>query len=201
MTKFRRLAFMAMVLSLVPASRAYSGGDVLFVFGSRTLDSDAEPVEDQDAYGVFAFLKQDDWPISFAMGFESSEETATGTRCVAGFQCEVKGELIEGYIGVGKVFEKFGGLRPFVGGGLTVLGVDARERVLATGVEGDDDDTLLAPYVHTGVFWRIGKWLDLGLGLRYVFFAETTLQPFDFLPPQEADINYLQYNALIGWGW
>lgn len=201
MAKHGRLAFLMLVLGLVPVSEAMCGGDVLFLFGSRTLDSDAEPVEEQDAYGVFAFLKKDDWPIAFALGFESSEETATSTRCVAGFQCEVKGELIEGYIGVGKVFEKFGRLRPFVGGGLTVLGVDAKETELTTGVEGDDDDTLIAPYVHTGVFWRIGRWFDLGLGLRYVFFAETTLQPFDFLPPQEADINYLQYNALIGWGW
>jgi hypothetical protein len=201
MKKLARLASLFVLLSVTPMSDALCEGDVLFLFGSRNLDSDAEPVEEQDVYGVFALLKQGSWPISFAVGFESSEDTDVGGSCVAGFQCEVKGEVTEGYIGIGKVFKKYGTLRPFVGGGLTVLGVKGTETVLMTGVEGDDDDTLLAPYVNGGVFWRLGKWFDLGVGLRYVFFAEATLQPFEVFPPQERDINYLQYNALIGWGW
>jgi hypothetical protein len=205
MIKYGRLALLAAVLTLAPVSEALCGGDVLFLLGQRNLDSDAEPVDDQDVYGVFGFFKQDDWPISFSMGFESSDSGEVNIGGIAGTSIgnvEVQGEITEGYIGVGKVFEKQGKpLRPYVTGGITALGVDVKYTELTTDTEFDDDDTVIAPYIGAGVFWRLGKHFNVGGGIRYVFFAETTLQPFEILAPQEADINYLQYHALVGWGW
>ncbi|HZM71573.1 MAG TPA: outer membrane beta-barrel protein [Candidatus Cryosericum sp.] len=205
MIKYGRLALLAAVLSLTPVSQALCAGDVLFLLGQRNLDSDAEPVEDQDAYGVFGFFRQDDWPISFSMGFESSDSGEVNIGGIAGTSIgnvEVKGEITEGYIGVGKVFEKSGKpIRPYATGGITVLGIDVTYTELTTDTDFDDDDTVIAPYIGGGVFWRLGKRFDVGAGIRYVFFAETTLQPFEILAPQEADINFLQYHALIGWGW
>jgi len=205
MIKYGRLALLAAVLSLTPVSQALCAGDVLFLLGQRNLDSDAEPVEDQDVYGVFGFFRQDDWPISFSMGFESSDSGEVNIGGIAGTSIgnvEVKGEITEGYIGVGKVFEKSGKpIRPYATGGITVLGIDVTYTELTTDTDFDDDDTVIAPYIGGGVFWRLGKRFDVGAGIRYVFFAETTLQPFEILAPQEADINFLQYHALIGWGW
>ena len=200
MKKLARLAFLAMVLCLAPLSEALCGGDVLFTFGSRSLDSDAEPVDDHDVYGVFAFFSKTDWPVSLVLGFASSDsgDVDAGSINIGGFQfgsLRAQGEMTEGYIGAGKVWRKLG-VRPYVDGGFSVIGVDYQVEELTTGFETDDDDTLIAPYLSTGVFWRIGKWLDLGAGLRYVFFAETVL--FDDM---EADVNYLQYHAVIGWGW
>lgn len=205
MLKSARLALLAAVLAFIPVSEALCAGDVLFLFGQRNLDKDAEPVEDQDVFGVFGLFRQDDWPISFSIGYESSDSGEVNIGGIGGTSIgdvEVKGEITEGYIGVGKVFEQKGKpIRPYATGGITVLGVDVTYTELTTDTDFNDDDTVIAPYIGGGVFWRLGNHFNVGAGIRYVFFAEATLQPFEILEPKEADINFLQYHALVGWGW
>ncbi len=181
-------------LCLVMASDALCAGDVMFVFGQRTLDDDAKPVEDQDVYGVNALFKVDGWPVALALGFETSESD-DARRDIGPLEFEVKATLLEAYIGVGKIWDNAGTIRPFIGGGITLLGIEGERTLLLTGDNEDDDDMVFAPYVNAGVFWRIHERFNLGVGLRYVFFADATI--FN----EEFDVNYLQFGGLAGWGW
>jgi len=190
----RGVILLAGVLTCATASDAFCGGDVFFLFGKRTLDSDAKPVEDQDVYGITAIFRKDSWPISLRLGAELSNSKGTGIDTIIG-DFEAKGDLMEAYIGVDKVWENLGHTRPYFGGGASILAAQFEIKELTTDLGTDDDDTIFAPYLNAGVFWRFGKGFNVGVGVRYLFFAEAVL--FD----QGLDVNYLQYNGLIGWGW
>jgi len=190
----RGAILLAGVLTLATVSDAFCGGDVLLLFGKRTLDSDAKPVEDQDVYGITAMFRKESWPVSLGLGAEISGSKGTGVDTIIG-NFQGKGDLMEAYIGVDKVWENLGHMRPYVGGGASILAAQFTIKELTIDLERDDDDTIFAPYLNAGVFWRVGKGFNVGVGVRYLFFAEAVL--FD----QGVNVNYLQYNGLIGWGW
>ena len=192
MRYFLKSVILLTVLTLTLSS-AMGAGNVNFTLGERSLDEDDfEPVEDQDAIGVTVFLQQDTWPVSLALGYYTSDDSASVFDPLLG-TLGLKAELTEFSVGVAKVWDDFEHARPFIGGGLTFLEVDLEIDLLGVSVS-EDDDTI-APYLNGGIFWRLGKAFNLGIDVRIVVGADVEIAD------EEGDADYTQFGGLIGWGW
>jgi hypothetical protein len=168
---------------------------VLFVLGPRTAANDTEPAEDQDAFGANIYLKGKTWPISIVLGVHASNGDGTASDPFFFGTFEANLDYREVSVGVGRIWSGSKHARPFIGGGLSVLNVDTELSVASFGGSASDDDTILAPYVDGGIFWRLGKSFNLGLDARFVVAAKAETAVF------EGDVNYVQIAAALGWGW
>lgn len=192
----RKVGLGAMILCaliLATVTDGYCSGDVLFVLGNREVDEDFEPVEEQESFGVGVILHNATWPVSLWIGVQASDEDAAVFDPFLG-SFTFEAEISELYFGVGKVWDTHPKARPYISGGLTFLTVDAK-LTDPFGLSVDADDSTIAPYVEGGIFWRIGKSFNIGIGARLVIMAEV-----DFFGV-ESDADYTQFNGLIGWGW
>ena len=107
-----------LALALSPAMGA---GNINLVIGDRSVDDDFQEVDNHNALGVTAFLKQDEWPIAIALGLYQSDDKASETFFDPSFglvTLTVEGELTELSVGVAKVWDNFRHARPFIGGGV-----------------------------------------------------------------------------------
>ncbi len=59
-----------------------------------------------------------------------------------------------------------GRTRPFIGGGLGIIG-GSRELLALPGVVASNDDSALGLWIDGGVVWRLGKRFELGLEGRF----------------------------------
>ena len=180
-----------LALTLSPARGA---GNVNFTLGERSLDDEDDwaPTEDHDAIGVTLFLQPEGWAASLALGYYASDDSASVFDPVFG-TVGMEVELTEFSVGFAKVWDDFQHARPFLGGGLTLLQVDAE--INAFGLSPSVDDDTVAPYLNGGIFWRLGKAFNLGIDARIVVGADVELEGV------EVDADYTQFGALIGWGW
>lgn len=96
-------------------------------------------------------------------------------------------------IGVVKVWEPKGAIRPFVGGGVAAVRAILTEDAVT--VELVRHDTTSAFYLDGGVFWRTGRRFNIGLGTRLMSLARMEIGGTRF------DANYLQVHVLAGFGW
>lgn len=178
---------------LLLSSAAFAGGDLNFVYGTRSLDDDAwEPTEDQEVFGATIDFGGAKWPVNIAVGYFSSEDEGELASFPILGAVDLESELSEWSVGVRKTW-KSGSTRPFIGGGVSFLDADA-EVVSALGSASDGDDTE-GIYVEGGVYWRLGEAFNLGMHARILEGTDVTI--FD----QDGDADYWQIGALLGFGW
>ena len=186
------IVLLSFVLMLFP-SAARAGGNLNFVYGQRSLDEDFwEPTEDQTVLGAEVDFGGDDWPITIALGYWTSEDDGTLSNVPILGPVDLDAELSEWSVGIHKVW-KAGIARPFVGGGISF--VDADADVSSNFGDVSDSDDSNGVYVEGGVFWRLGTALNLGLHARLLEGTDLTL--FDI----DGDADYWQIGGLIGFGW
>jgi len=186
----------AIVLGLGVAflsTAVFAGGDANFIYGTRSMNDDAwEPTDDQDVYGLTVDFGGKDWPVYIAVSyFDSEDEGELASFPILG-AVSLDSELSEWDLGVRKIWT-VKSVRPFVGGGVSVIDADA-DVDSAIGSTSDSDDTE-GLYVEGGVYWRLGEAFNLGLHGRIVEGTDVTL--FD----QDGDADYWQIGALLGFGW
>ena len=190
----RILAFVVLgfaILCMPTAARA--GGNLNFVYGQRSLDEDFwEPTEDQAVLGLETDFGGDNWPVTIAVGYWRSDDDGTLSNFPILGPVELEAELSEWSVGIHKVW-KAGIARPFVGGGVSFIDADAD--VSSNFGELSDSDDSNGVYVEGGIFWRLGKVVNLGLHGRLLEGTDLTL--FDI----DGDADYWQIGGLLGFGW
>jgi opacity protein-like surface antigen len=157
----------------------YAGPTLSFSVGQNSLDEgDYEPVEDQIALGVGLSHEP---PGSF-VGWELGLIGSYDEDDVAGFG-DIESSTWELYGGVRKTLVRGEKVRPYVGGGVSLVGV--RYEVLGF----DDDDSSLAAYAHAGVEVAVSPGFALGLDLRGLFGSDIDLFGVD----TDADSTQLEF--------
>ena len=165
---------------------AKSSGQVKHIsvlVGQRELaDNDAKDlnVDSQLALGV----EFDSYGAESGSGFEVGVSQSSDDNSVPGGKIDV--EFTEVYLGFRQTFMPERNLHPYVGGGATYI-----QGKFDAGPS--DDDTDLAPYLHAGVLWDLGKRLRLGLDYRMVWAG------FDIFGGS-ADGDYQQLALSLGFG-
>ena len=179
----------------VPSSQSATAGStqaashehqIKLYLGQRSLDEDDwAPVEDQVAFQLEYSHESPADAVGWEVGIGGSADDDTidigfGPQDVT----VATGEI---YGGVRKSFGS-GNVRPYVGGGLSFINLDAEVD------SASEDDSSLGLYLHGGVEFLLGQSFALGLDLRTLLGSEITLAGFD------TDADYLQLALTVGWG-
>jgi len=195
--RLRRLALAGILVLAAGPGLLLADGNANFFLGGRSLVDEEfwTPGEDQGVFGVTVEFAPSGWPISLAAGTHiggAEEETQ-----FFGFTETWRTAVVDFTFGVRKVW-KAGRNRPYVGGGLALVGASAELEVF--GVSVDDDDQSGGAYLEGGIFWKLGSRFNLGMELRSLFGTDVE---FDFGGPVAAvgDADYAQFGLVLGWGW
>lgn len=194
----KRIALIGLLaLCAVPAA-SYADGNANFIFGIRQFDeNDWDPVEDQGVFGVDVDFGEPEWPIGLDIGFHvsSAEEDLVNNFFFLG-DVDLKVTVSEVSFGVLKTWKTGKGeVRPFLGGGGSVIKLEAEFDSTGIGNDFDEDDTTFALYGRGGVYWRIGSRFNIGVDARFLGGNDFEIEGIDF------DASYFQVGLLLGWGW
>ncbi len=158
--------------------------------GKRQLDEDEwEPVDEPGVIGLEYANEHANAALGFEVGVSiaaaEEDEFVTGLGDV-----EFTNRALEIYGGLRKTFFADAAVRPYLGAGVTAIGVEAEGE--AGGVSVDDDDTTFGGYAHGGLEFRITDSFRLGVDVRAVFGTDVDL--FD----ASGDTDYEQLALVAG---
>jgi len=183
-----RLALM--LILLLVATAAHAGGNANFLLGQRnmndkdTFKQDGLDLSSPTSFGADIDFGGKDWPVNLVAGLHVSAEQDTDA---AGFDVTVA--IADVAFGVNWTIVKDGKVRPYLGAGLSSVGVAVDDDV------DDDADQSLGYWAHGGVLFRLGSRLNIGLDARILRGTDLTVFDTDF------DADYEQYSAFLGFGW
>jgi len=162
------LAFAATGCASAPAleEEATLDSDLRFHLGARSLDSsDWEPVEDQGTMG-FEFVHEAPGSIvGIEAAFFASEKTEDDFFVPPVATVDFRGRTSELSFGVHKeILVEYGGVHPYLGGGLSLLHAELRGE--ENGAEHEEDGDSPGLYLHGGIEFDVAEALFVGLDLR-----------------------------------
>lgn len=194
-----RLPPWGMVLALVvvfvcamgAAAFAQGSGNINAFLGSKSLDEDWEPVEDQVEAGIEFDFKGENWPISIAIDLLASgaeEEVIIPFLGNVNFE----GKTTEFNLGVRKIWEPTATIRPFLGGGLAFISGEY------SGASGpflvSDDDTGTGFWLGGGIYWTLVEHFNLGFEAK-ISSAEINIYGVD------VNAGGGHFGLLLGYHW
>lgn len=197
MHPFRKASLVGLTLVLA-ATPLWAGGNANFFVGQRSLSEDdiegleLEALDSQTVYGLSVDWSIGGWPIDLVAGIHFSSADETESFGPVSLDEEIT--FTELSFGVRKTWVSPGSVRPFIGGGLCRIEGDVELSAPGFG-SFDEDDDVIAIFGEGGLYWRIGPAFNLGATVRAVREADMEIDGADL----EGD--YLQYGAVIGWGW
>lgn len=182
-----------LLLAVAPGPAQAAEVNINFFLGGKTLDRDDwGDADKQGAFGVQTTVTPENWPVSLAFdlyGSGSTQNIYVSNPVPATLDLyESTGEFD---VGVRKIW-KSGKTRPFVGGGLAFLNAHTERNSGLVIVS--DADVSPGLWLGGGVFWRLGKKINLGFEAR---FSGGQVQLFG----DDIQAGGLYFGALVGWGW
>jgi len=172
-------------------ARAGADGHVNFFLGQKSLNSeDWKPLESQIEFGAVMSFGHDDWPVHIAADVLTSvdQEILNVTFTASTFELDA---------GVRKIW-KAGKVRPYVGGGIGIIGAAVEGDVGYVSV--DASDAAIGLWADTGVFFRLGSHFNIGLDLRYSS-ADVDLDFGSGFVARDVNAGGFSYGLLLGFGW
>lgn len=209
----RRILMLAACLSalLSPAALAAQGGWYLAAQGGASIPQSAENDSDR---GTFNTDFKPGYAFSVALGYDLGEaypdfgrgrvELEVGYRKNDVDEMEFEEGTIatEGDVTVlSAMLNTFGEIRetapfyPYLGAGVGVARLSLNDVSIKGKVFADDEDTVLAWQVGTGVGWRVSPYLVLDLGYRYFSAVDPS---FTDSLGIEFDSEYDTHTVLLG---
>ena len=186
----------AAALTLSPA-QADADGHVNFFLGQKSLSSDDwKPLDDQFEFGAVMSFGQDDWPVHIAVDVLTSVDQETVYDPFTG-DVTFTGSTFEIDAGVRKIW-KAGQVRPYIGGGVGVMGAALMFNFGFDSVAAID--ATLGIWADTGVFFRLGSHFNIGLDLRYSS-AKVDLDFGSGIGARDVNAGGFSYGLLMGFGW
>jgi opacity protein-like surface antigen len=178
----------ALLLALPIAQAGDWTGNVGGTLGSKHLDDkDWSPLDSQESIGFMLDIKKKSWPVSITYDlFVSGDVNEKGP---------VKDEayIVENQFGIRKTFVlEDSKMRPYVGGGVTFVSAEIKNKTATTSVKDDDDGT----GVWIGAGWYVGvtESFDTGFDVRY---SEAEVTIFD----QDLEAGGMHYAATASYHW
>jgi hypothetical protein len=158
--------------------------------GMRRLDEDDwEPVDEPGVVGLEYANERPNAALGFEFGLAiaaaEEDEFVTGLGDV-----EFTNRALEVYGGLRKTFFADAAVRPYLGAGVTAIGVEVEGE--SGGVSADDDDTTFGGYAHGGLEFRITNSFRLGIDARAVFGTDVDLFG------ASGDVDYEQLALVAG---
>ncbi len=202
----RRLIDASLVLLLLGLAaqpilaQSRTTGHVNFSFGTKQMDDDWEPVEDQGAFGFGVSWGKRTWPVHIVIDVLASyEKEEIGS-------VDFEGSTGELGLGLQKTWD-IGSFHPFLAAGIAAVYARAEVDVdlpSPLDVSASEDELGGGVWTKGGVFWRLGSNFNIGLSVRYSA-AEVTFDSVDLstLEVEEIDLEAggLHAGLLLGWGW
>ena len=156
-----RALILATALSILWASTALAQqglwtGNINVFLGAKALEEDDwAPVEDHTEIGLKVDFRQQSWPVNIAIDFlfSSDDDEALGI--------DVEGETSELNFGVRKIWDQFPHVRPFIGGGISLIRAEFKGSLL--GITVSDEDAGVGFWIDGGVYWTLGEYFNIGL--------------------------------------
>jgi len=186
-----------LAVATCPTAAADASGHVNFFLGQKSLDSDDwDPVDQQGEFGAVMSFGGSDWPVLIAVDVLTSGKEEDVFDNVFGAS-KLRAGTFEGAFGARKIW-KVGNSRPYVGGGIALIGAAAE---FDTGFfEFDADDAAVGPWVGGGVFWRLGSHFNLGFDARWSK-AEVDLDFGANVVEKDVEAGGFQGGLTVGFGW
>ena len=181
----------------LPARRAAAEekrwiGNVNLLLGAKTLEKDDwEPAEKQGEVGFELDFKRPDWPLSVALDLLGAAGEGTVYEPSFG-NIKFESETSELCVGIRKIWDGSGSVRPFVGGGLAL--VKATGKATLFGLPLSDSGTGSGFWLDAGIYWTLSEAFNLGLEFR-TSSGKATI--FD----QEIKAGGRHAGLLLGWHW
>jgi len=140
-------------------------GNANLSIGLKYLDEDDwSPLEEHTEVGFSFDMGKTDWPIHIMIELSSSSDDSTETFT----GIKVKATTTELALGMRKVWETGGSIRPYIGGGLCLASAELKGS--RQGFQSvSDDGSGVGFSVSGGIFWTLGRHFNLGAGLRYSY--------------------------------
>jgi hypothetical protein len=166
---------------------------VTLLGGTRSMDGDWAPVDDQDTFGI----ELDETDPASGDGWEAGLLYASDDASILDpffglGNVSLDVDTIEVYSGWRRTFRAMqDGFHPYVAAGLAVLWTEID--VSAAGGSGDDDDVVPALYLRLGVHFDLGPGTRLGVDYRHVFADDLEFAGVDI------DTDYDQVLLTLGW--
>ena len=135
-------------------------GNINVSLGSKALEEDDwSPVESQSEFAVEADFRERPWPLNMVIGLRGAyaEEDLGGLK--------VESATSELSLGVRKIWDSFPHVRPFVGGGLSLISAEIKGSTVFGSASLSDS----APgiWLGGGVYWALTPHFNLGFDLRF----------------------------------
>jgi len=188
MKKGLMVLIFSMVLVFATSYQSWSAndwtGNVNFTLGAKALDEhDWEPVEDQGEFGIHVDFRRPEWPVNIAIALlgSSGEEDIRGT--------DIEGSTSELRFGVRKIWEPTRTMRPFFGGGLSLMSAEIDVEGF-----GSDEDSDFGVWISGGIYWTLSNSFNLGFELGFSQ-GEVDLDGYD------VDAGGSHAGLILGYHW
>ncbi|HEX6851045.1 MAG TPA: hypothetical protein VF139_06525 [Candidatus Polarisedimenticolaceae bacterium] len=179
------------------ASAADPRGNANLFLGRKVLDSgDWQSVDRQDELGVLLSLGRADWPVFIAVDLLAATDEGDIDNDFRG-PATLDARTYEAAFGVRKIWAP-GSTHPYVGAG--IVWVTAKVDLTSFGETFDANDSALGPWVGGGVFWRLGRRINLGIDARWSA-AEVFLDYGRGLGADKLKAGGLHGGITLGAGW
>ena len=140
-------------------------GNINLLLGAKALDEDDwKPAEEQSEFGVEIDFKHQNWLFSIVIDFLG----AAGEGDIYDWDLgniQLESTTSEINIGVRKIWDRTQYIRPFVGGGLSLINAEAETSVL--GVTISDDDQSTGIWLGGGIYWTLSEHFNIGFEAKY----------------------------------
>ncbi len=158
----------AVFLSMVPPAGAAAEkqwtGNANLLMGAKALDkTDWEPANEQSEAGIETDFRRRDWPLSVAIDVLGAAGEGKVYDPFFG-EAGMRSETSELCLGIRKVWDGSPSVRPFIGGGISMLKATARVTVLGITVEDSGSGT--GSWLGGGVYWTLGDSFNIGFEFR-----------------------------------
>ncbi len=192
------------------AQMAEFSGNINLFGGQKSLNKDdwsdeIVDVSKQNEYGIKIDFKQKDWPVSIAIDYLSSSKDDSvsaalindpdlGTISVSE---KVKGKTSELNLGVRKILDLPSPIRPFIGGGISIVNAKADFDASISGLgsfSDSDTDNAVGVWINAGVYVTLAEHFNIGVDLAY---SNATVTLFE----EDTKVGGFHYGLLAGYHW
>jgi hypothetical protein len=191
MTRLARFLIAALMMAAVPVTASAGSLDLLLGVRSFEEDVDLEPSETHDFLAIQYGIDSEKLPVHVFFALQTSEADNTFSNFSGEFNRKISTTQFD--LGMIKLFEQYTYLRPYVGGGFSIVKMEDEVTTVATGNSTSEDDTSPGLFLNGGVYVRLGERLKVGIDLRILRLAAVDLGTLS------TDANSIQLGMMVGW--